>query len=197
MSRYSDFFNIDGTRKDRDWPWRDCPAVEAFEKAVLARAKQYEAETHIKAQGGTVRMRKDLTVLAALAFAPNVDQRCMAEYLGHMLTVAIVQDLIVNRAVPAYNRIVPLANKGAKFSTGGKERAGSVRRAVRKFLKGKPEASAAAVWAGLKRKPPKGMTFFETHHLGWYVEKAGERETKYPRFCNIVSEEKKALLASK
>lgn len=84
---------------------------------------------------------------------------------------------------------------GAKFSTGGKKRSGTVKKAVRRVLKSKPASSAADVWAILERKPPPGMTFFESPWFGRYIEKDGEPETKYPRFRNIVSEVKRELLA--
>ena len=197
MTRASDFFFSDGTPKAMGELWRACPAVAAIEKAIQARFKQYQSEVGLKPKGRHKRLRNDLSHLAALAFGTNVDQKCMAEYLGFMLAALAMHDYAAPILGDQYNRIVPLANKGVKFSTGGKARAGSVRKAVRKVLKSKPAASPDEVWHFLMSKPPNGMSFYDSVQFGRRIETDGKAETQYPRFRNIVSEEKKALLASK
>jgi hypothetical protein len=91
-------------------------------------------------------------------------------------------------------RLLPLARKGDKFKPG--RQAGKVsplRKAVRAYLKSFPDTTAEAVWAALKERPPRSMSFCESPRLGRYVETEGQKDTGWGRFQNIVSEEKRAL----
>ena len=88
---------------------------------------------------------------------------------------------------------------GEKFKIGRKVGAVSpLRKAIAKHVKKFRAATAAEVWRALSAKPPKGHTFMD-NRLGKYIEretKSGREETKYPRFSNIVSTEKRKLSAS-
>jgi len=94
--------------------------------------------------------------------------------------------------------VMPLAKKGERFKPG--KDAGAVSpltKAIAKYLKKYPNATAAEVWEALSAKPLKGHTF-RANRLGKYIEREttdGLKETKYARFMNIVSEEKRKLSA--
>ena len=92
------------------------------------------------------------------------------------------------------NFLLPLSRTGKKFVSGRKAGSvGPVRAAVRRYLKRQPQARAAQIWAALSAKPPRGMTFYD-NRMGKYIETDGQDdETKYPRFRNIVSEERRLL----
>ena len=106
--------------------------------------------------------------------------------------------------------LLPLSKTGKKFVSGRKlGSAGPVRLAIRRFLKRQPQARAAQIWVALKAKPPRGLTFFDGPNeknieIDLKVIK-GElppevdrfQEVKYPRFANLVSEERRALKPQK
>ena len=83
------------------------------------------------------------------------------------------------------------AAHGKKFKAGRKiGTVGPVRKAIQGVLKKKPTATPKEIWAALKEKPPRGMTFYD-NHLGRYIEVDGQAgETKFTSFSNIVSQEK-------
>ncbi len=95
--------------------------------------------------------------------------------------------------------VMPLARKGEKFQPG--KDAGAVSpltKAIAKHLKKYPNATAAEVWKALSEKPPRGHMFMENPRFGKYIERGTEdglKETKYARFMNIVSQEKRKLSA--
>lgn len=96
-------------------------------------------------------------------------------------------------------RLEPLAHTGAKFKAGRKSNSlGPLAKAVRSHLKESIDSSAKEVWSALSAKPPKGLTFCD-NRAGKYVEYdkrtvAGNlKDTNYPRFRNIVTEQRKYL----
>jgi hypothetical protein len=92
-----------------------------------------------------------------------------------------------------HDRLQPLAVEGQKFRAGRKSGTVSkIRTYVADHLKRAPNANAASIWGAIKAKPPKGVAVYE-NALGKYIETDGQPETKYARFANIVSEERKKL----
>jgi len=88
---------------------------------------------------------------------------------------------------------LPLGKLGAKFKAGRK--AGTVsplRLAVRRMLQRDRDASARDIWLRLAARPPRGLAFFQSTRLGWYVETDGKPDTSYRRFQNIVAEDARA-----
>lgn len=95
-------------------------------------------------------------------------------------------------------RLLPLANKGAKFKGKKLGALGPLAKAVRRHLKSRRRDNAEAVWAALVANPPKGMTF-QDNRTGKYVEYdkrtyvGNLKNTGYRRFVNTVTEQKKKL----
>jgi hypothetical protein len=102
--------------------------------------------------------------------------------------------------------MLPLTLTGRKFVTGRKSgTVGPVRAAVRRLLKRLPEAKAAKIWDMLKQKPPKGLAIYDRQGnqrieidmkaIKGTLPPDAERfkEVQYPRFLNIVSEERRLL----
>lgn len=90
--------------------------------------------------------------------------------------------------------LLPSGLLAAKFKQGRK--AGTVSRlrlAVRRELQRAPKSTADEVWRRLTARPPRGLAFYDSPRLGRYIETEGGKDTAYPRFQNIVSEERKAL----
>lgn len=102
-----------------------------------------------------------------------------------------------DRLVVAFSRLDDdLKAHGAKFRPGRKPGTVSkVRMFVRRFLAKNHAAKPAAIWEALKARPPKGVTVYESPRLGKYIQTDGALDTGYATFRNIVSAEKKGLLA--
>ena len=97
-------------------------------------------------------------------------------------------------------RLAPLADTGARFTTGRKPQAlGPLARAVRKHLKDYRDDNPEAAWVALAAHPPTGMTFHDNRQ-GKYVEfdkrtfKGNLKNSDYRNFQNIVYRERKRLL---
>jgi hypothetical protein len=115
----------------------------------------------------------------------------------HFAMELAVQALdLANEARMAH--FAPAIEQGKKFIQGRKPGAvGIVKRTVQTVLKRHPNFGAAEVWASIVAKPPKGMSLYDTGRFGKYIETGSPLVTTgYARFCNIVSEEKKAMKGS-
>lgn len=121
-------------------------------------------------------------------------------FVGQSLSVDAEESKRWGESLRAENeRLAPLADTGAKFTSGRKTEAlGPLAKAVRQHLKSRSRDNAEAVWDALVANPPKGMTF-QDNRTGKYVEydkrtSAGNlKDTGYRRFANIVSEQRKKL----
>ncbi len=86
-----------------------------------------------------------------------------------------------------------LVSLGRKMAAGRKRGSvGKVRAWVRRYVSRNPKAEAAAAWAAFKLRPPKGCTVYE-NRVGRYIETAGQPDTGYARFRNILRDEKLLL----
>ena len=74
---------------------------------------------------------------------------------------------------------------------------GPIRKRIAATLKKNPQMKNADLWERIKARPPRGWTAYENSRLGRYFEgPTPEQVTSYSRFCNIASEERRALKGS-
>lgn len=87
-----------------------------------------------------------------------------------------------------------LAWSGRKFKLGRRPNTGGpIRKAIAKALKRQPAMKNPELWLALAAAPPRGWQFFD-NRAGKYVEgPAADEIMSYARFCNVCSEERKAL----
>jgi hypothetical protein len=139
----------------------------------------------------------DLRRKVIQAYAAGNDE---AIELGVML-LGFVQKMNAREAIA-----LPLARHGKKFPGRKKGSVSPLRKAVRRVLLRTQDANPREVWTEIKKKAPRGMELHErsrsnwpvtTHSHAdtkdWYVTTHGWPNTGFPRFANIVAEERKKL----
>lgn len=97
-------------------PWGHDPLSVLLARAVDARCAMWVAE------GNTEKMQADLVGLARTALSNAASHTALAEYLGYMLTVAVVQDHLLGGTATRFNAIVPEANLGLQTRQTQRER---------------------------------------------------------------------------
>lgn len=144
-----------------------------------------------------------LAYLAIITSGSNLPEEHLLE---SALPFAVASLAVESEAAKRWNknlqteieRLVPLANKGAKFEGKKLGALGPLAKAVRQHLKKHLFDSPKSIWIALSGKPPKGLTFCD-NRAGKYVEydkrtfKGNLKNTAYGRFRNTVSEQRKKL----
>lgn len=92
----------------------------------------------------------------------------------------------------------PLAKHGRDMRRGRKKGTeGPIRKFVRAHLMKDTDAKPAAIWAALKKKPPKGVEVYESGPKDrWHICTDKGKPTSYSSFSTTVSSERKALKPS-
>jgi hypothetical protein len=164
---------------------------------------QHLIATNDPAMAKLIKGAKGLPVLIAYLATLTNGAELPSEYLLESALPYAVASLTVESEVSKLwnkdlqteiERLLPLANKGAKFKGKKLGALGPLAKAVRQRLKRWPDESAKSIWNALSDSPPKGLTFCD-NRAGKYVEydkrtfKGSLKNTNYRRFANIVSEQ--------
>lgn len=165
-------------------------------------------ETNDPAMRELVKGAKGLPVLMAYLSVITIGKELPPEnLLESALPFAIASLSVEGEVAKLWNqnlqtemtRLAPLASNGLKFQKGRKQASlGPLALAVRRRLERSPNENAATIWIALSGKPPHGLKFCD-NKTGKYVEydkrthSGSLKNTGYPRFSNIVTEQRKKL----
>jgi hypothetical protein len=161
------------------WPWPTSPPdfVKDTSAWLATLGRVDDADSRIEIEG----IRQRLPELA--------DPRTEPERYGRLMSEC-------NRwrhNIEMRRHVMPAALHGEKFKEGRKAGTGGpIRKAVARLLKRSPAMRTAELWDALQRNPPRDCEFHENRQ-GRYVDLPSGGNMGYPRFRNVVSEEKKKL----
>jgi hypothetical protein len=122
-------------------------------------------------------------VTDSVAFTQAVYELAHLRYAGRLGKLEGLRVLAGNQAV-----------HGQRFSDGRKRgTVGSLRKLINEMLAERPSARNSDLWRQIEIASPNGFQTCYTAQLGKYIE-GPEGATGYKRFCNICSEERRALI---
>lgn len=136
MSKLSDFMLASNTT-----------AGDMLRDAAEQRFAQFLTDLQQKIPAAGQRLERDLKALMR-PFVPNAT---VADYLGFMLMVALVQDTGVNMMAPAVNKMLPDTNLGQRTRRAQRERASSPRKVEKAVEK--------AILRGYRSRVAAGETY--------------------------------------
>lgn len=123
---------------------------------------------------------------------PEGYQQLITGLLSDLVRMLQGLDYLTEERLGIESALGPDAEHGKKFQGRRRGAVSPITARVAAYLKKNPKASAGEAWDALAKRPPNGLRFVDSKTLGPYIEDGAAEVMKWPRFRNIVSEQRPA-----